>query len=170
MRREDGLDIHREHQPPHLLQFQPLLLQLENRILDSPRLSGALVHILTTAANAVRLFGHVDHLEPCRECPHQITRARRGHTAHVHDQLYRGFSIALSLRDGRLPCAFDRLEQLFAALLANDIADQSAKHVHVFAQLHILDGEYEILTGHEERLRSLWMNAPLRSGRIGHEV
>ena len=70
------------------------------------------------------------------------SRAAAGGTLHVRVASSCSPSrIAFAARDRGLSIAFDGLEQVVAALLANHLADQRTEHVHVFAQLGVFERE-----------------------------
>ena len=55
---------------------------------------------------------------------------------------------ALAPRDGAQPVPFDEFEELLAALIAQDLADEGAEGVHVLAQRSVLRRELNVLAIH----------------------
>ena len=108
----------------------------------------AFVQILAATADAMHLFGHVDHLEPSRERTHEIAGDGGGNTAGGFQQLRHALGIAFAASDRGLAAFLDDVEQFIAALLANHLPHEHPEHVHVFAQCGILDGKEQILARH----------------------
>src|SRR5690606_38627142 len=148
MRRKNRLDPHLEQQLPHVLEAESMRLELLDRLDQPARLFEPLVQVLPAPADAMHLFGSVDHLEPNRESPYQIARLGRRGVADALCQQLGAMRVSLSPRDRRSAIRFHRREQRLAPLLANHLADEHTEHVHVLAQLGVLRREADISAGH----------------------
>ena len=123
---------------------QALRLERGDRILDAAGLRplAVLEEVVAPAADAVHLLGEVDRLEPGRERAHQVARQRRRPVAHLRGELgARARGSPLRPRMAATRSALDQLEQLLAALLAQDLAHERTERVHVIAQRLVLGRE-----------------------------
>src|SRR5690242_21456392 len=76
----------------------------------------------------------IDCLEPGRERTHQLSCEPGWAAANACCEFQRRLLIAFATADGRDAIVLHELEQVLAALLPQDLANQSAKRVHVVAQ------------------------------------
>jgi hypothetical protein len=148
VRGEHRLDPDLDHETADLVEPEALQMQPRDGIDDAARLRGALVEILTAAADAMHLLRHVDHFEPQRERTHQVARLRSRNVAGADRELTGAFGTAVAARDRRLAVLLHRFEQCIAALLADHLADQRAEHVHVFAQLGVFERKGDVGARH----------------------
>jgi hypothetical protein len=82
---------------------------------------------LAPAADAMHLLRHIDHLKPSRKRAHQILRLNSFAIARADNKLDGVFGIARAAPDSGLSIAFDQLKELFAALVAQHLADEATK-------------------------------------------
>ena len=92
----------------------------------------------------------VHDLEPGRESTHQVARNCRRPILHPDREFEGAFRFAFAAGDGRHAVLFHHREQLFSALLANDLADQRAEGVHVLAQGGVFGREFDVVSVHGE--------------------
>ena len=145
MRREHGLDFDRRERTLDLVCVDPLRLQLLADVDEAKRLGhGRVAQVRATAADAVHLLRHVDHLEVRRERANEIARSARCQRAEQRGELAIGVAVALALRDGELARGLDEIEQRLATLLAHELADERAQAVHVLAERAVLLGKEDI--------------------------
>ena len=92
--------------------------------------------MVAAAADAVHALGQVDRLEVGRERAHQVAGLlqfdageRPGELGHRR--------VGLAARDRGAAQALDLGEERRPALLGEDLADQRAEHLHVFAQQRV---------------------------------
>jgi hypothetical protein len=146
MRREHRLDRERADQLEHLLRAEARGFERADGILDAARLRALAVleEVIAAAADAVYLLGEIHHLEPHRERPQQIARQSRRPVAHAGGELGARLAGSGAAADGGDAVELDQLEQLVAALFAQDLADQRAERVHIVAQRLVLGREVDI--------------------------
>ena len=134
MRREHGIDRDARQQFEHFRGVEARRLQAVHAVADAAGLRPVAVgKVLAPAAHAVHALGQVHDLEPGAECADQVARLGRLAARGSRDEVHRAAGIAAAPRDCRDAIAFDALEQLIAALVAQHVADQPAEGVHVLA-------------------------------------
>ena len=108
---------------------------------------GNLALVVAAAADAVHPFGEVHRLEVSGEGAYQVAGVveRDAFPAPAPVRPRRG--VAFAAADRGAAQAFDFLEELRRTLLGEDLADQRAEHVHVFAQQRVGGRELDIAQG-----------------------
>ena len=129
---------------------QARALSARDRILDAAglRALAVLEEIVAAAADAVHLLGEIDHLEPAGKGAHQVARQRRRPAAHPGGERGARRASPPRPRMAATRSLLDQLEQLLAALLAQDLAHQRAERVHVIAQRLVLGREMDVAAVH----------------------
>ncbi len=150
MRREDRLDAQPAEQLDGLVECMAALLQPLETVRQATGLRlAAVVEIGATAADAMDLFRHVDHLEPGREGADQVFGLLRRPGFRPHLQLDAGAAVVVATADRELAIPFNFREELVAALIPEHLADQRAQGVHVVAQRRVLGGERYVFAWHD---------------------
>src|SRR5581483_2876964 len=103
----------------------------------------------------MHLLRQIHRLKPGRKCAHQVACQRRGTAAASCRHLLRGFLIAVTAENRRDPILLDPLEQLGSTLLAQNLPDESAQRVNVFAQGRVLGWEVNVAAAHAPDARSV---------------
>ena len=150
MRGEYRLDRQTLDEIERLGERPAVRLQSGDCVLDAAGLRplAVLEEVVAAAPDAMHLLGEIDRLEPGGEGPHQVARQRRRPVAHACGELRPGVALAGAPTDRGHPVQLHQLEQLLAALLAQDLADQGAERVHIVAQRRVLGGELDVAAVH----------------------
>ena len=131
---EDRVDHGLAQHVEHCAQRYALGMQRRHCGVEAARLRASrVVEVFAPAPDAVDLFGQVDDLEPGRERPHQVLGLRGAATGYAGAQRPDvAIAILVSVeRDRPAAVRLDHLEQVFAALVTHDLADEPAECIHV---------------------------------------
>ena len=97
----------------------------------------------------MHLFGGIHHLEIRREAANYLQSKFRIEVPDMLREFFAGNLIAFAAAYRASPGLFDKLEQILAALLADQVANHRAQHADVVAQSLVLVFEHDVLTAQD---------------------
>src|SRR4029077_1320222 len=97
----------------------------------------------------------VDALEPGGEGAHHVARQRRRAVAHAGGELGARCALAAAAADGGEAVQLHQLEQLRAALLAQNLAHERAERMHILAQRLVLGRKVDVAAVHLQSFQVL---------------
>ena len=165
---EDRIDADPIEQCPDVTQRPAFAREAQQRVADATRLRlRGIVQVLAAPPDPVHLLGEGDDLEPGRDRTHEVAGLGRLATAGPREQRVFAALVALSATDRGDTVPLDLVEAELPALFEQDLADERAERMHVFAQRSVLGGELDVLAVHRGGTRAGGARAAMISAHPG---